>query len=393
MTRIRTTPTTTVLGVLSVLWLLQPGLASLPRAVAGDEVEWRSDYATARREAADKDRPLLLDFGTTQCYWCKRLDSVTFRDGNVAQLLNGQFVPLKVDAHREAVLAEKLRIQAYPTIVLASPEGKILDVIEGFKEAAPLQERLHRALTLVSNPEWMQRDYQEAGKAIGTSDYARAIALLKNLTQDGKERPIQVKSRQLLADLEQQSAGRLARAKQLADKGETTEAIDTVTELIRVYAGTQAATEGAHMLTALANRPEIQSTQRTRRARDLLAQAREDFRTKQFVGCLNRCDTLCSTYADLPEGSEAQQIAAEIKSNPEYLQKACDSLNTQLGVLYLTMAETWIKKGQPQQAVACLERLIQTMPGTRHAETAQVRLAQIQGGSSMRTVEFKKQEP
>ena len=256
MTRIWTTPTTSLLGALSLLWLLPP-------SAAADEVDWRSDYATACREAADKDRPLLLDFGTTQCFWCKRLDAITFRDSTVSRLLNHQFVPLKIDAHRDPGLAEKLRIQAYPTIVLASPEGKILDVIEGFKEPAPLQEHLHRALTLVSNPEWMQCDYQEAGKAIGSSDYSRAIALLKNVLQDGKERPIQVKARQILEDLEQQSAGRLARAKQLADKGETTEAIDKMTELIRVFAGTQAATEGAHLLTALAKRPEIQDAQRT----------------------------------------------------------------------------------------------------------------------------------
>ena len=85
-------------------------------------------------------------------------------------------------------------------------------------------------------------------------------------------------------------------------------------------------------------------------------------------------------------------MAAEIKNNPEHLQQACDNLSGQLGVLYLTMAETWMKKGQPQQAILCLEHLIQTLPGTRHAEMAQVRLAQIQGVPPMRTVEFKKPE-
>jgi thioredoxin-related protein len=380
---------TTLLGVLAVIWVVQTNASFLVYARA-EEVQWRSDYPTARREATDKDRPLLLDFGTDNCYWCKRLDTTTFRDNGIANLLNKRFVALRVDGNREADLVEKLRIQAYPTLILASPEGTILDVIEGFKEPAPLQERLLRALTLVSNPEWMQRDYQEAGKAIGTSDYTRAIALLKSVVQDGKDRPIQVKARQLLQDLEQQSAGRLARARQLADKGETTEAIDTVTELMRVFGGTQAANEGAHMLTALASRPEIKDAQRTRRARELLAQAREDYRTQQYVWCLNRCETLSSTYTDLPEGNEARQMAADIKNNPELLRQACDSLTDQLGVLYLTMAETWVRKGQPQQAILCLERLVQTLPGTRQAEAAQLRLAQIQGQPATRPVEFKK---
>ena len=75
---------------------------------------------------------------------------------------------------------------------------------------------------------------------------------------------MQVKAKQLLQDLEQQAAGRLARAKQLADKGETTEAIDTVSELVRVFAGTQAATDGGQMLTSLAKKPEIKDGQRSR---------------------------------------------------------------------------------------------------------------------------------
>src|SRR5205807_7996428 len=119
------------------------------------------------------------------------------------------------------------------------------------------QENLDRVLDLVANPEWMKRDYDAAARAIGMSDNARALALLKNVVQDGKDRPVQVKAKQLLQDLEQQAAGRLARARQLADKGETTEAIDTVTELVRVFAGTQAATDGGQMLTALAKKPEV----------------------------------------------------------------------------------------------------------------------------------------
>ena len=43
------------------------------------------------------------------------------------------------------------------------------------------------------------------------------------------------------------------------------------------------------------------------------------------------------------------------------------------------MAETWINKGQPQQAIQCLQRLVQSLPGSRNAEITQVRLASLQG--------------
>ncbi len=361
-----------------------------PSAARAQEVEWRQDYAAARKEATEKGRPLLLDFGTEHCFWCKKLDAQVFHEPAVARMLNERFIPLHIDAEREPRLASDLHVESYPTVVLASAEGKILDVQVGFLDVAPFQEKLERVLNAVSSPEWMARDYDAAAKAIASSDYSRAFALLKSITEDGRQRPVQVKARQLLQDLEQQAAGRVARAKQLVEKGQTTEAMETLTELVRVFAGTQAAAEGGRMLTGLGTAQEPRQQQRQRRARELLAQAREEYRTQQYLCCLNRCDVIVSSFPELPEGLEAVQLAAEIKNNPEWMRQACDTLSDQLGMLYLSLADTWLKKGQPQQAVLCLERVVQTLPGTHQAELAQVRLAQIQGQAPTQTVDFKK---
>ncbi len=363
-------------------------LTSLAGAVSADEVKWRSDYNAARREAREKGLPLLLDFTTDNCFWCNKLDANTFSDPAVARMLNEQFISLKVNARKNSSLVEMLHIQSYPTVLLAAPDGKILGTLEGFMDAARFGEHLHRALASLQNPEWMMRDYQEAVRAVAGSDYARAVALLKSITEDGKDRPVQAKARQLLTNLEQQATGRLTRAKQLEDKGQTTGALDMLAELLRAYAGTQAAAEGGKMLTALTAKPEVQVQQRTRRARELLAQAREDYRTQQYLCCMDRCEVLATTYADLPEGVEASQLLSEIKSNPEWMRQACETLSDRLGGLYLAMAETWLKKGQPQQAMMCLERVLQAFPGTRQAEAAQTRLAQL-NGQPTRRAEFK----
>ena len=257
----------------------------------------------------------------------------------------------------------------YPTVVFASPEGHILGKIEGYQEPGPFQENLERSRWW--KIQWMKRDYETAGKAIASTEYARAIVLLKNIVQDGKGRPVQVKSKQLLDDLEQQAAGRLARARQLADKGQTTEAIDTVTELVRVYAGTQAATDGGHMLTTLARKPRSR-TASVRRARELLAEAREDYRSQQYLLCLHRCEVLSRAFADLPEGAEAVQLADEIKGNPERLRQAADMAGEQLGSLYLSLAET-LKKGQPQRAWSGWSAWCRRFPNTRQADAAQMR--------------------
>ena len=58
----------------------------------------------------------------------------------------------------------------------------------------------------------------------------------------------------MLQDLEQQAAGRCAEARQLVENGKVPQAVETVTELVRVYPGTKAAREGGQLLVTLASR-------------------------------------------------------------------------------------------------------------------------------------------
>jgi hypothetical protein len=348
------------------------------------EVEWRLDYGKARQEAVEKNRPLFIDVGTENCHYCKQLDLRTFKDPTIVALLNERCIPLKVDADHHAKLAEALRVEYYPTLVFATAEGKILGYQQGFVEAPALHERLNKlffspaAAAAASNP---NRDIDEAKRAITGGDYLRAIVLLRPIAENAKDAAAQKKASQLLQDLEQQAAGRCAEARQLAEHGKVPQAVETVTELVRTYPGTKAAREGGQLLVTLASRVTPTENSRSRVAQELLDQAREDYQRRQYLSCLDRCENLLANYADLNEGEQASKLAAEIKSNPELAKQACDQMGERLTTLYLSLAETWLKKGQPQQAICFLERIIQTFPSTRNAEIAQVRLAQIQGPS------------
>ena len=82
-------------------------------------------------------------------------------------------------------------------------------------------------------------------------------------------------------------------------------------------------------------------------------------------------------------------LLAEIKNNPEWMKQACDTLSDRLGTLYISLAESWLKKGQPHQAELYLEKVVQAFPGTPQAETAVNRLSQIRGEPSQQA-DFKK---
>ena len=352
-----------------------------PSLAAAQEVQWRHEYNSARKEAETKGLPLVLDFGTENCFWCRKLDETTFREPTVVRAMNEKFIPLKVDANVDTALRDALQIHSYPTLVLAAPDGKILGRMEGYQDATRFYENLQRALASVTNPEWMQRDYQEASRAVEKGDYARAVGLLRTVLEDNKGRPVQAQATKLLAKVEQQAARKLAAARQMHDNGQSTEAAEALARLVRNFAGTQTARTASDLLSSLGRSPELVAKQRAQRARELLAQAQEDRKLQQYLSCLDRCELLVAKYGDMPEATQAVQIAAEIKDNPEWLQTVCDSLSDRLSGLYLSQAETWVRRGQPQQAVLCLEQLIQRFPTSRHAEVAQNRLTQLRNSA------------
>jgi thioredoxin-related protein len=346
----------------------------------GQSVSWRTDYAKALKESADSGKPLFVNVGTENCYWCKQLDLRTFKDGELVGVINERCVPLKINASQNAYLVQVLRVQSYPTLVFAAPDGSILNIREGFLEAPALREMLVKVLATVGTPDWMQRDFESAQKAINESDHPRAIVFLRNVVQDGKSRPVQLKAQKMLEDLEKQAAQRAEQAKELANKGKTVEAIAAINKLNSTYPGTLAAQQGKQLMLKLASRGENSAAERKRHAEDLLKRAREDYQSQQFLSCLDRCEILSAQYADLKEGAEGEKLAAELKSNPEWTRQACEQLGERLSLLYLSLADSWMKKGQPQQATYYLERVIKMFPGSRHAEMARVRLARLNGG-------------
>jgi thioredoxin-related protein len=137
------------------------------------EVHWRTDYAAARKEATDSGRPLLFDFGTEQCVWCRKLDMTTFRDPAVARLITDKFVPVKIDAREEAWLTEALRVRSFPTLFLAAPDGIILATREGYVDAAGMTRLLEEALEKSARTADIRRETPSAAARSALAPYDR----------------------------------------------------------------------------------------------------------------------------------------------------------------------------------------------------------------------------
>jgi thiol-disulfide isomerase/thioredoxin len=107
-------------------------------AVAGVDEGLFSDLSLdrARQAAADGGkRFVLVDFYTTWCGPCKKLDETTWKDQEVRGWLSKEAVCLKVDAEKEETLAGKFRVNVYPTVLLLRPDGTEIDRLVGYRDA------------------------------------------------------------------------------------------------------------------------------------------------------------------------------------------------------------------------------------------------------------------
>jgi thiol:disulfide interchange protein len=118
-----------------------------------DQVEWRPI-----EQAADASRgshkPILYDFTAEWCPPCQAMSREVFSDEKQASMIVGMFVPVRVlDRAREEganlpeveALQQRYRIEAFPTLIVASADGNELGRVEGYPGKDGLMKELRNA--------------------------------------------------------------------------------------------------------------------------------------------------------------------------------------------------------------------------------------------------------
>lgn len=148
----------------------------------GTEAPFRELTFDQALAAAKKDQKVVMvDFFTTWCGPCKKLDKVTWKDPDVQAWIGKSTVALKIDAEKEVDLARRFKIEAYPTILFVKADGTEIDRMIGFK--AP-QSFIQEATSALAGKDAIARvKAQMAGHANGPSERAK---LGKALAQRGK---------------------------------------------------------------------------------------------------------------------------------------------------------------------------------------------------------------
>ncbi len=127
---------------------------------ADNPVDWQPWDEKALKEARKKDIPIFLSIGYSACHWCHVMEEESFEDRKVAEILNNNFVAIKVDREERPDIdrlyqtACQLSIGkgGWPLSIFLTPNGRpfyagtyfpkeekrgmpsFIDVLEGIKD-------------------------------------------------------------------------------------------------------------------------------------------------------------------------------------------------------------------------------------------------------------------
>ena len=132
-------------------------------SIAGELIKFKdttTSWANILSLASKEKKLIFVDAYTDWCSWCKVMDRETFSDSSVAKLMNENFVPVKYEMETGfgAALSAKYRVNGFPTFLIFTPDGKLVNRILGYwkskeflgKLAVALDPARHDHLTGVS---------------------------------------------------------------------------------------------------------------------------------------------------------------------------------------------------------------------------------------------------
>ncbi|HVH63994.1 MAG TPA: DUF255 domain-containing protein, partial [Candidatus Dormibacteraeota bacterium] len=97
-----------------------------PRPNRAAEIHWQPWSQRAFDEARDNRRPILLSISAVWCHWCHVMDETTYSHPSVIELINRDYVPIRVDNDVRPDINQRYNMGGWPSTAFLTPSGDIL---------------------------------------------------------------------------------------------------------------------------------------------------------------------------------------------------------------------------------------------------------------------------
>ena len=97
-----------------------------PRPNRASEIHWHTWSKDAFDEARTSGRPILLAISAVWCHWCHVMDETTYSHPSVIELINNEYVPVRVDNDVRPDINQRYNMGGWPTTAFLTASGDIL---------------------------------------------------------------------------------------------------------------------------------------------------------------------------------------------------------------------------------------------------------------------------
>jgi len=97
-----------------------------PRPNRASEINWHPWSKEAFDEARLTNRPILLSISAVWCHWCHVMDETTYSHPSVIEIINRDYVPVRVDNDVRPDINQRYNMGGWPTTAFLTASGDIL---------------------------------------------------------------------------------------------------------------------------------------------------------------------------------------------------------------------------------------------------------------------------
>lgn len=153
-----------------------------PRPNRAHEIDWHAWGPEAFRLAQEQDKPILLAISAVWCHWCHVMDETTYSEPEIIQLINADFIPVRVDNDERPDVNRRYNLGGWPTTAFLTPSG---DLLTGGTYLPP--EQMRNYVTQIADVYKNSKD--EILKKVAEVGTKRAEALKPRTTKPGELSP------------------------------------------------------------------------------------------------------------------------------------------------------------------------------------------------------------
>src|SRR5437016_4785023 len=116
-----------------------------PRPNRASEISWRPWSQEAFEQARQTGRPILLSISAVWCHWCHVMDETTYSHPGVIDLINREYIPVRVDNDVRPDINQRYNMGGWPSTAFLTASG---DILTGATYLPP--DQMAAALTQIS---------------------------------------------------------------------------------------------------------------------------------------------------------------------------------------------------------------------------------------------------